>query len=320
MERLLEIKGLRTYFYLRRSTVKAVDGVSFWMAPGEMVGLVGESGSGKSVTALSVLRLIDLPGRIVDGQVIFRGRDLLQATEEEMNRLRGGAISMVFQNPRSCLNPVLKVETQITRIHQIHQGSSFREARRRALTFLHLVGIPDPERVMNQYPHQLSGGMCQRVMIAMALLSEPHLVIADEPTTGLDVTIQGQILNLMRDLRKKTQAAQLLVTHDLGVAAETCDRMVVMYCGKVMEIGPVEKVFQRPLHPYTAALLRSVPDLRKDFRTQTIPGQVPDPKDPPRGCRFHPRCEESTEMCRREEPSVRIIEEDRTVACHRVNS
>lgn len=317
---LLEIKGLKTYFYLRRGTVKAVDGVSFSMGPGEMVGLVGESGSGKSVTALSVLRLVDLPGRIVDGQVIFQGRNLLEMKEEEMDRVRGGAISIVFQNPRSSLNPVLKVETQITRVHQVHKGSSFREARERALTFLHLVGISDPERVMNQYPYQLSGGMCQRVMIAMALISEPNLVIADEPTTGLDVTIQGQILNLMRDLRRKTQAAQLLVTHDLGVAAETCDRIVVMYCGKVMEIGPVEGIFRTPLHPYTAALLRSVPDVRKDFRTQTIPGQVPDPKDPPPGCRFHPRCPESKELCRTEEPSIRVLGEGRYVACHQLNS
>jgi len=318
MERLLEIRGLRTYFYLRKSTVKAVDGVSFWMEPGEMVGLVGESGSGKSVTVLSVLRLIDLPGRIVEGQVIFQGRDLLSTTEEEMNSLRGGAISMIFQNPRSCLNPVLKVETQITRVHQIHKGSSFREAWQRALEFLHRVGIPDPERVMNQYPYQLSGGMCQRVMIAMALLCEPNLVIADEPTTGLDVTIQGQILKLMRDLRRETQAAQLLVTHDLGVAAETCDRMVVMYCGKVMEMGRVDEIFREPLHPYTEALLRSVPDIRKDFRTQTIPGNVPDPRDPPPGCRFHPRCQESMEICRTEEPPVRALGEDRHVACHKV--
>lgn len=318
MERLLEIKGLRTYFYLRKSTVKAVDGVSFWMEPGEMVGLVGESGSGKSVTALSVLRLIDLPGRIVEGQVIFQGRDLIGTPEEEMNRLRGGAISMIFQNPWSCLNPVLKVETQITRVYQVYKGSSFREAWERTLAFLHRVGIPDPQRVMKQYPYQLSGGMCQRVMIAMALLCEPNLVIADEPTTGLDVTIQGQILKLMRDLRRETQAAQLLVTHDLGVAAETCDRMVVMYCGKVMEMGRVDEMFREPLHPYTTALLRSVPDIRKDFRTQTIPGHVPDPRDPPSGCRFHPRCQESMEICRTEEPPVRTFGEDRHVACHKI--
>lgn len=320
MERLLEIRNLKTYFYLRRATVKAVDGISFGLVPGEMVGLVGESGSGKSVTALSVLRLIQPPGRILSGQVIFQGRDLLTLPEAEMSGTRGRAISMVFQNPRSCLNPVLKVETQITRVHQAHKKSSFRKARERALEFLKLVRIPDPERVMSRYPYQLSGGMCQRVMIAMALICEPTLVIADEPTTGLDVTIQGQILELMRDLRRQTQSAQLLVTHDLGVAAETCDRIVVMYCGKIVETGAVEEVFKQPLHPYTAALLRSVPDVRQDFRTTTIPGSVPDPREPPPGCRFHPRCQESMGVCRVEEPPMTGFQGDRQVACHKKTS
>jgi oligopeptide/dipeptide ABC transporter ATP-binding protein len=320
MERLLEVRDLRTYFYLRRATVKAVDGISFWISPGEMVGLVGESGSGKSVTAASVLRLIPPPGRILSGRVVFQDRDLLTLPEEELNSTRGRAISIVFQNPRSCLNPVLKVETQITRVHQVHKKSSFREAQERALDFLKLVRIPDPERVMARFPYQLSGGMCQRVMIAMALICEPALVIADEPTTGLDVTIQGQILELMRDLRRQTQAAQLLVTHDLGVVAETCDRMVVMYCGKIMETGPVEEVFKQPLHPYTAALLRSVPDVRQDFRTTTIPGNVPDPRDPPPGCRFHPRCREPMDICRVEEPSIVELRSGRQVACHKIYS
>jgi oligopeptide/dipeptide ABC transporter ATP-binding protein len=320
MKRLLEIRNLRTYFYLRRATVKAVDDVSFWIAPGEMMGLVGESGSGKSVTALSVLQLIEPPGRIVSGQVIFQGRDLLTLAQGEINSIRGRAISMIFQNPRSSLNPVLKVETQITRVHQIHKKSSSREARQRALEFLTLVRIPDPERVMSRYPYQLSGGMCQRVMIAMALICEPALVIADEPTTGLDVTIQGQILDLMRDLRGQTQAAQLLVTHDLGVAAETCDRMVVMYCGKIMEIGTVEEIFKQPVHPYTTALLTSIPDVRKDFRTATIPGNVPDPRDPPPGCRFHPRCQESIDICGKEEPPMTEFGDSRQVACHKINS
>ncbi len=320
MERLLEVRDLKTYFYLRNATVKAVDGISFWIAPGEMVGLVGESGSGKSVTALSVLRLIPPPGRILSGQVIFQDRDLLTLPEAELNSTRGRAISMIFQNPRSCLNPVLKVETQITRVYQVHKKSSFREARERALAFLKLVRIPDPKRVMARFPYQLSGGMCQRVMIAMALICDPALVIADEPTTGLDVTIQGQILELMRDLRRQTQAAQLLVTHDLGVVAETCDRMVVMYCGRVMETGPVDEVFKQPLHPYTAALLRSVPDVRQDFRTTTIPGNVPDPRDPPPGCRFHPRCPESKDLCRLEEPPIVELRADRQIACHKIYS
>jgi peptide/nickel transport system ATP-binding protein len=321
MERLLEIEGLQTYFYLRRATVKAVDGVSFWMAPGEMVGLVGESGSGKSVTALSVLRLIQPPGRIVSGTIRFQGREILRLSESEVNTgIRGQAISMVFQNPRSCLNPVLKVRTQISRVYRLHKRSSARKARERALEFLRLVQIPDPERVMDRYPHQLSGGMCQRVMIAMALICEPALVIADEPTTGLDVTVQGQILDLMRDLRHKTQAAQLLITHDLGVVAETCDRIVIMYCGKVMEAGTVAEIFRKPLHPYTVALLRSVPDVRKDFRTTTIPGSVPDPRDPPAGCRFHPRCSGCLDICRAEEPPLITCQSGRQIACHLLES
>jgi peptide/nickel transport system ATP-binding protein len=321
MERLLEIEGLQTYFYLRRATVKAVDGVSFWMAPGEMVGLVGESGSGKSVTALSVLRLIQPPGRIVSGTIRFQGCEILRMSESEVNTgVRGQAISMVFQNPRSCLNPVLKVSTQISRVYRLHKKSSAREARERALEFLRLVQIPDPERVMDRYPHQLSGGMCQRVMIAMALICEPALVIADEPTTGLDVTVQGQILNLMRGLRHKTQAAQLLITHDLGVVAETCDRIVIMYCGKVMEAGTVAEIFRKPLHPYTVALLRSVPDVRKDFRTTTIPGSVPDPRDPPAGCRFHPRCSGCLDICRAEEPPLITCQSGRQIACHLLES
>lgn len=321
MGRLLEVKDLRTYFYLRNATVKAVDGVSFWMEPAEMVGLVGESGSGKSVSVLSVLRLIQPPGRIVSGQVIFQGRDLLKLSEAEINQhIRGQAISMVFQNPSSCLNPVLKVSTQISRVYRVHKKSSAREATERTLELLKLVQIPDPGRVMDRYPHQLSGGMCQRVMIAMALICEPTLVVADEPTTGLDVTVQGQILNLMRDLRHKMQAAQLLITHDLGVVAETCDRVVIMYCGKIMEVGSVVDIFREPLHPYTVALLRSVPDVRKDFRTTTIPGSVPDPRDPPTGCRFHPRCGGCMDICRIEEPPLVECQPRRQVACHLIVS
>jgi len=317
MERLLEVKGLQTYFHLRNAVVKAVDGVSFGMTPGEMVGLVGESGSGKSVTVLSVLRLIQPPGRIISGEVIFQGRDLLKLSETEINKkIRGQAISMVFQNPSSCLNPVLKVGTQISRVYAVHKKSSAGEARDRALEFLKLVQIPDPGRVMGRYSHQLSGGMCQRVMIAMALICEPALVVADEPTTGLDVTVQGQILDLMRDLRHKTQAAQLLITHDLGVVAETCDRVLIMYCGKIVEVGEVGEIYSEPLHPYTDALLRSVPDVRKDFRTTTIPGSVPDPRDPPSGCRFHPRCKRYMDVCQKEEPPLISYQNGRQVACH----
>lgn len=315
-DRLLDIHDLRTYFYLRRSTALAVDGVSFWMRAGEMVGLVGESGSGKSVTALSVLRLIDPPGRIVSGQVIFQGRDLLSLPEQEMAAVRGQAISMVFQNPRSCLNPVMRVGDQVARVHRVHKGSTAAEASARTLDMMRLVQIPDPERVMTRYPHQLSGGMCQRAMIAMALICEPALVIADEPTTGLDVTVQGQILELMRDLRGKTGAAQLLITHDLGVVAETCDRMIVMYGGRVVESGRVEQVFAQPLHPYTGALLHSVPDIKKEFRTTTIPGSVPDPRALPPGCCFHPRCKMCMDVCKVELPATLDCEDGRQVACH----
>ncbi len=318
-DRLLEVRDLRTHFHLRTATIKAVDGVSFWMAPGEMVGLVGESGSGKSVTALAVLRLIQLPGRGESGQVLFQGRDLLGLSETEMNHTsRGQAISMVFQNPRSCLNPVMKVGTQIARVHQLHKGSDAQQAWERTLSFLKLVQIPDPERIIDRYPHQLSGGMCQRVMIAMALICEPALVIADEPTTGLDVTAQGQILELMRNLRQQTQAAQLLITHDLGVVAETCDRMVVMYGGKVMEVGAVEQAYPQALYPCTAALLKSVPDVRKDFRTTTIPGSVPDPRHFPPGCRFHPRCASRKGICGEQEPSLVELDGSGQVGCHLV--
>jgi peptide/nickel transport system ATP-binding protein len=316
MERLLEIKDLHTHFFLRRALVRAVDGVSLYVAPGEMVGLVGESGSGKSVTALSILRLIQAPGRTVSGQIFFQGRDLLSLSEQDITRVRGQAISMVFQNPRSCLNPVMQVGAQIARVHRIHKGSSSAEARERALDYLKLVRIADPERVLDRYPHQLSGGMCQRAMIAMALICEPALVIADEPTTGLDVTVQGQILELMRDLRRQTRAAQLLITHDLGVVAETCDRMIVMYGGRVVEAGEVNSVFARPLHPYTAALLASVPDVKRDFRTTTIPGSVPDPRAFPSGCRFHPRCARCMDVCRVEMPPDILLENGRRVACH----
>lgn len=317
MEKLLEVKNLKTYFHLRNSTAKAVDGVSFSMVSNEIVGLVGESGSGKSVTALSILGLIEPPGVVEHGKVLFRGSDLLKLSEEEMSReVRGQKISMIFQNPTSSLNPVMQVGHQIARVHHTHCGSSLKKSKELALEYLHLVQIPDPQRVMRRYPHQLSGGMCQRVMIAMALICEPALIIADEPTTGLDVTVQEQILKLMTELREKTHAAQLIITHDLGVVAETCARVVVMYCGNIMEIGDVRAVYRQPLHPYMEALLSSVPDVRKDFRTKTIPGRVPDPRDPPAGCRFHPRCERCEDICRQEVPELIEYASGRLAACH----
>jgi len=317
MEPLLDIRGLRTYFFLRHAVVKAVNDVHLSVFPGEMVGLVGETGSGKSVTALSVLRLIQPPGRVISGEIIFQGRNLLALSEAEMNNsVRGRAITMIFQNPRSCLNPVLTAGTQIARVYQTHCGGTTRQARERALEFLRLVQIPDPESVFNRYPHQLSGGMCQRVMIAMALICEPALVIADEATTGLDVTVQDQILTLMRELRNKTHTAQLFITHDLGVVAETCDRVLVMYSGRIVEAGAVNEVYARPLHPYTSALLNSVPDLRKDSRPRSIPGEVPDPRNLPPGCPFHPRCDRCTDICRVQEPILVSRGGSRQVACH----
>lgn len=317
METLLEVKNLRTYFHLRNSVVKAVDGISFSLFQNETVGLVGESGSGKSVTALSILGLVARPGVIEEGEAFFRGRDLLKIKEEMLRKeIRGREIGMIFQNPTSSLNPVMKVGYQIARVHRNHFGTSWKESEQLALEYLRLVRIPDPERVMGRYPHQLSGGMCQRAMIAMALICEPALMIADEPTTSLDVTVQEQIMDLMKQLREKTQASQLLITHDLGVIAETCDRMVVMYCGKIMEIGDVRSVYREPLHPYTRALLGSVPDIRKDFRTKTIPGKVPDPRDPPSGCRFHPRCELCVEICREKIPELVEYAPGRWAACH----
>jgi len=313
---LLEIKGLKTYFPVYKALVQAVDGVSFHVGRGELVGLVGESGSGKSVTGMSILGIVERPGRIEGGEIYFKGEDLLGISEEALRGIRGNQIGMIFQNPRTCLNPVLTIGEQITRIYSLHKGGDKKEAEEKAIEMLNLVNIPDPRSLLRQYPHQLSGGMCQRVMIVMALICDPDLIIADEPTTGLDVTIQKQILSLMREVRERTGAAQLLITHDLGVVAETCDRVVVMYAGKIMEDAPTFTLFKEPAHPYTQGLLRSIPRLDKDVVLEVVPGYVPSPINPPPGCRFHPRCPHRMDICDSEEPPIFSLAPDHRVACH----
>jgi oligopeptide/dipeptide ABC transporter ATP-binding protein len=289
---LLEVKGLRTSFYTRDGVVRAVDGIDFHVDRGEIMGLVGESGCGKSVTSLSVMRLVANPGRIEAGQVIFDGQDLLKLSPDAMRRIRGDRISMIFQQPQSSLNPVWDVGKQIAEVLEIHRGMRKGAARDRALELLRMVGIPDPARRLKAFPHEMSGGMAQRVMIAMALACEPELLIADEPTTALDVTIQAQILDLMRNLRDETGTAIILITHDLGVVAEMCDRVAVMYAGEIVEQSDVTTLFRRPAHPYTRGLIGSIPvvgQVKDDLAV--IPGNVPNLIDLPKGCRFAPRCQ-----------------------------
>ncbi len=288
---LLEVKGLRTSFYTRDGVVRAVDGIDFHVDRGEIMGLVGESGCGKSVTSLSIMGLVGRPGKVEAGEVLFDGRDLLKVGQNEMRKLRGDQLSMIFQQPQSSLNPVWDVGRQIGEVLEIHRGMKRGPARQRALELLRMVGIPDPERRLKAYPHEMSGGMAQRVMIAMALACEPELLIADEPTTALDVTIQAQILDLMRNLREQTGTAIILITHDLGVVAEMCDQVAVMYAGEIVEHTDVRTLFRQPRHPYTRGLIASLPvvgDAREVL--SVIPGNVPNLIDVPKGCRFAPRC------------------------------
>lgn len=288
---LLDVRNLKTYFYTEDGVVKAVDGVDFYVKPGEVLGLVGESGCGKSVTSLSIMRLISAPGKIVEGQILFEGKDLVQAGEDEMIQVRGNRISMIFQQPQTALNPVFKVGDQIAEVLSIHQGMSKEAGLARAIELLQMVGIPEPERRAEAYPHELSGGMAQRVMIAMGLACVPNLLIADEPTTALDVTIQAQILDLMRNLRENIGTAIILITHDLGVVSEMCERVAVMYAGQIVEQADVQTIFARPLHPYTQGLIGSIPVLGKlKDRLEVIPGSVPNLVNLPPGCRFAPRC------------------------------
>jgi peptide/nickel transport system ATP-binding protein len=305
---LLDVRGLKTYFFTRDGVVRAVDGVSFSVVRGETLAIVGESGCGKSVTSLSILRLIaSPPGRTVEGSVVFEGRDLLKLSEAEMREVRGDAISMIFQEPMTSLNPVLTIGRQIAEVLILHRGLSREDAMRSAVEMLRLVKIPEPERRVGEYPHQLSGGMRQRVMIAMALACEPRLLIADEPTTALDVTIQAQILDLMRELKARTGAAIMLITHDLGVVAEMAQRVVVMYAGRKVEEGPVEALFANPRHPYTRGLLDSIPKLGAasqgaGARLTEIAGTVPSLSERIVGCAFAPRCAYATVRCQNEYP------------------
>jgi oligopeptide/dipeptide ABC transporter ATP-binding protein len=297
---LLEVANLRTWFDSQAGPIRAVDGVDFTLRAGRTLGIVGESGSGKTVSALSIMRLVEPPGRIQDGSsAVFDGRDLMTLGERELESIRGAEISMVFQEPMTSLNPVYTVGDQIAESVRIHRGLKGRAARERALEMLQLVGIPEASRRLDDYPHQLSGGMRQRVMIAMALACDPKLIIADEPTTALDVTIQAQILELLADLRERLGMAILLITHDLGVVAEMCDDVVVMYAGRVVERGPVGDVFTTPQHPYTEALLQSIPMLgmTQAEPLRVIRGSVPSPLDWPEGCRFRPRCDYAFEKC-----------------------
>jgi oligopeptide/dipeptide ABC transporter ATP-binding protein len=289
---LLEVKGLKTYFYTEDGIVRAVDGVSFEVYPGEVLGIVGESGCGKSVTSLSIMRLISKPGSVDAGEILLDGEDLLKFPEEEMIKVRGNRISMIFQQPQTALNPVFKVGEQLSEVLDVHQGLGKEAGWKRAIALLKMVGVPDPERRAEAYPHELSGGMAQRVMIAMALACVPELLIADEPTTALDVTIQAQILDLMRDMRREMNTSVILITHDLGVVAEMAERVAVMYAGEIVEQADVNSLFDEPLHPYTQGLIGSIPILGEiKERLDVIPGSVPNLVNLPPGCRFAPRCQ-----------------------------
>jgi len=320
MSHLLEVNNLQTQFTTRAGLVRAVDGVSFYLDRGELLGLVGESGCGKSITALSVMRLISPPGKIVGGEISFDGRNLLKLSDSEMRAIRGDDIAMIFQDPMTSLNPVFTVGEQIAEALRLHRKLSRKAAREAAIEAMREVSIPDPARRIKDYPHQLSGGMRQRVMIAMALACDPKLLIADEPTTALDVTIQAQILELLNELRKNRELAVLLITHDLGVVAEVADRVAVMYTGRIVEESPVEELFARPRHPYTEGLLRSVPKLSsataaKVERLETIEGTVPSPTDLPPGCHFAPRCPYRMPRCTEEEIPLYDLEGGVKVRC-----
>jgi oligopeptide/dipeptide ABC transporter ATP-binding protein len=317
---ILDVHDLKTYFYTEDGVVKAVDGVDFSVKAGQVLGLVGESGCGKSVTSLSILRLVGVPGKVAGGQIFFENRDLLKLSESEMVKMRGDRISMIFQQPQSSLNPVYRVGDQVAEVLMIHKGLKRKEAWARAVELLALVGIPDPTRKVEAYPHEMSGGQAQRVMIAMALALSPKLLIADEPTTALDVTIQAQILDLIRGLREKLDTAVILITHDLGVIADMADQVAVMYAGEIVEYAEVAPIFAKPLHPYTQGLIGSIPVLGKVVnRLEVIPGLVPNLIDLPPGCRFAPRCrlreKYGLKICTQHKPELVEVETGHTVRC-----
>jgi len=318
-ETLLSVKDLRTYFHVKEGLAKAVDGVSFDINHGETLGLVGESGCGKTVSALSILKLLDIPpAKFHSGQILFKDQDLLQMTEQELNSIRGQSISMIFQEPMTSLNPVLSIGFQIDEVMINHLCINKKQARDRTIELLNMVGIPLPQKRAKEYPHQLSGGMRQRIMIALALACDPELLIADEPTTALDVTIQAQILDIMLSLQEKLNTSILLITHDLGVIAETAHRVAVMYAGKIVEEADVKTLFQNPLHPYTRGLLNSVPNINKigkENRLQEISGMVPNLCHLPEGCAFLNRCPVKKQICESEKPKLLNIENNHNVRC-----
>ena len=320
MPPLLEVKDLRTSFFTEAGEVRAVDGVSFTVDSGKLMGIVGESGSGKTATALSIMRLLSENARVVGGSIIFEGRDLIRISEAEMRTIRGAQIAMIFQEPMTSLNPVFTIGSQIGEAIRLHQRTSRRETRDRTIEALRMVGIADPEHRIDDYPHQLSGGMRQRVMIAMALACHPKLLIADEPTTALDVTIQAQILELISELQERFGLAVILVTHDLGIVAQYADDVTILYAARVMEQAPTAELFAHPMSPYTKGLLGSIPgiDGSRHRRLTAIPGFIPGPLNPPSGCRFHPRCPIAIDDCARTEPPLERKAPDHYAACIRV--
>jgi oligopeptide/dipeptide ABC transporter ATP-binding protein len=317
---ILEVRGLKTYFFTEAGVVKAVDGVDLHVKRGEVLGLVGESGCGKSVTSFSIMRLVGVPGKIVEGEIVFNGQNILKLPESSMEAIRGNRLSMIFQQPTSCLNPVFKVGDQITEVLRLHQGLDEKASWDRAIELLKMVGIPEPQKRVHAYPHELSGGMAQRVMIAMALACTPEMLIADEPTTALDVTIQAQILDLLRELQSRLEVSIILITHDLGIVAEMCQRVIVMYAGRIVEEADVDTIFANPQHPYTVGLIGSIPILGvvKD-ELEVIPGSVPNLINMPPGCRFAARCkariEHNLEICTQKEPDLITTAPGHTARC-----
>lgn len=315
--KILEVKDLKTYFYTFKGVVKAVDGISFYLKKGEILGIVGESGSGKSVTSFSILKLIEDPGVVKAEEINFKGEDLVKKTEKEMMSVRGKEISMIFQDPMTSLNPLYTVQEQIEEMLILHENLNPKQRKERCIELLKLVGIPNPKDRLKSYPHQFSGGMRQRVIIAIALAANPELIIADEPTTALDVTIQAQILKLMKELVQKKDSSLILITHDLAVVSQMADKIIVMYCGKIVEEGRTEDIINNTYHPYTEGLLKSIPRLNQNQkRLEQIPGMVPNMFDLPKGCKFAPRCTKCQEKCLNEEPKKVIVGKEHYVACH----
>lgn len=315
-EHMLEATRLTTHFFTREGVVKAVDGVDFFIDPKEAVGLVGESGCGKTQTAFSILKIVPIPGKIIEGQILFQGKDLLQLGERQLEKVRGGDISITFQDPMTFLNPVMRIKDQIAEATMFHRGIPRNEAYSSAVDILKRMRVPYADKVADAYPHQLSGGMRQRVLIAIAMSTDPSILIADEPTTALDVTVQAQIINLMKTLREKLDTSILLITHDLGIVADLCDRVYVMYAGKIVEAGSVYDIYENPVHPYTKGLLESclsIDEFKKDL--VTIPGTVPQLIDPPSGCRFHPRCKYAMDVCSTKTPKMTEVSKGHWMAC-----